>query len=170
MAEATIFWIVAFAAVGSGLAMVLARNAVHAALFLVATQLSLAIMFLLQGAFFIAALQIIVYAGAIMVLFVFVVMLLGVDKKEALVETLPLQRPIAAGLGLLLIGEISYLLVNRGFNLAVESGPLRAARGNVENIAGSLFTEWALPFEATSILLVVAVVGSMALAKKKLQP
>jgi NADH-quinone oxidoreductase subunit J len=170
MAEATIFWIVAFAAVGSGLAMVLARNAVHAALFLVATQLALAIMFLLQGAFFIAALQIIVYAGAIMVLFVFVVMLLGVDKKEALVEPLSLQRPIAAGLGLLLIGEISYLLVSRGFNLALESGPLRAARGSVEDIAGPLFTHWALPFEATSILLVVAVVGAMALAKKRLQP
>jgi NADH-quinone oxidoreductase subunit J len=170
MAEATIFWIVAFAAVGSGLAMVLARNAVHAALFLVATQLALAIMFLLQGAFFIAALQIIVYAGAIMVLFVFVVMLLGVDKKEALVESLPLQRPIAAGLGLLLIGEISYLLVSRGFQLAVESGPLKAARGNVETIASALFTDWALPFEATSILLIVAVVGAMALAKKNLQP
>ena len=171
MAEATIFWIVAFAAVGSGLAMVLARNAVHAALFLVGTQLALAIMFLLQGAFFIAALQIIVYAGAIMVLFVFVVMLLGVDKQEALVEPLPFQRPIAAGLGLLLIGEVSYLLVSRGFDLAVESGSLsKPAQGNVETIAGSLFTHWALPFEATSILLVVAVVGAMALAKKRLTP
>jgi NADH-quinone oxidoreductase subunit J len=168
MAEAAVFWIAAFAAVGAGLAMVLARNAVHAALFLVGTQLALAVMFLLQGAFFIAALQIIVYAGAIMVLFIFVVMLLGVDKKEALVEPLTLQRPLAAGLGLLLIVEVSYLIVSGGFQIRLGSESVGPVRGSVENISTALFTNWALPFEVTSILLVVAIVGAMALAKRRL--
>lgn len=173
MAEAGIFWVVAFAAIGSGVAMVLARNAVHAALYLVGTQLALAVMFLLQGAFFIAALQIIVYAGAIMVLFIFVVMLLGVDKREALIEPLSAQRPIAAALGILLIAEVSYLAVSRGFELtdAAEVPLTQAAQpGNVETIASALFTKWALPFEVTSVLLLVAMVGAMSLAKRKLQP
>lgn len=169
MAEAGIFWVVAFAAIGAGVAMVLARNAVHAALYLVGTQLALAVMFLLQEAFFIAALQIIVYAGAIMVLFVFVVMLLGVDKQEALIEPLSAQRPIAAALGILLVAEVSYLSVSRGFELTQPAQP-PPEPGSVETIASALFTNWALPFEVTSILLVVAVVGAMALAKRRLQP
>src|SRR5918999_3958186 len=109
MAEAAVFWIAAFTAIGAGLAMVLARNAVHAALFLVGTQLALAVMFLLEGAFFIAALQIIIYAGAIMVLFLFVIMLLGVDRRERLIEPIPGQRALAFGLGALLAAEIAYI-------------------------------------------------------------
>jgi NADH-quinone oxidoreductase subunit J len=165
--ELVLFFGVAAGAVAAGLGMVLARNAVHAALFLVATQLALAVMFLLQGAFFIAALQIIVYAGAIMVLFVFVVMLLGVDREEALIEPLSMQRPLAVGLGVVLVGEIVYLALGRGFRL--DSEP-RALSGDVETIARALFTDWALPFEATSVLLVVAVVGAMVLAKRRLEP
>lgn len=167
--EQVIFYIAAAGAVGAGLAMVLAKNPVHAALLLVGTQLALAVLFLLQGAFFIAVLQIIIYAGAIMVLFVFVVMLLGVDREEALIEPLRMQRPLAVGLGLILIAEVSYLLVSKGFEVSAiaRSAPVRG-EGNVEAVARVLFTDWAFPFEATSVLLVVAVVGALVLAKKRL--
>jgi NADH-quinone oxidoreductase subunit J len=169
--EAAVFWTTAVVALGAGVAMVLSRNAVHAALFLVATQLTLAVMFLLQGAFFIAALQIIIYAGAIMVLFVFVVMLLGVDKREALIEPLAMQRPLAVALGLLLAAEVGYLALSRGFRGRLEIFLQRPpVEGNVESIARELFTNWALPFEATSLLLVVAVVGAVVLAKRRLEP
>lgn len=168
--EALLFYFFAVTGVGSAVAMVIAKNAVHAALLLVAVQVALAIMFLLQGAFFIAALQVIVYAGAIMVLFIFVVMLLGVDKKEALVERLAFQRTLAVGLGLLLVAQIAYLAVRGALEVASE--PVVKAlpgEGNVEAVARVLFTNWALPFEATSILLVVAVVGAMVLAKRRIE-
>src|ERR671916_1836690 len=98
--------------------MLFTPNAVHTALFLVVTQVALAVAFLLQGAYFIAALQIILYAGAIMVLFLFVIMLLGVDRREALIDPLPGQRPLAVGLGALLAAEILWVAV-RGVELAL---------------------------------------------------
>ncbi|MBW3589553.1 MAG: NADH-quinone oxidoreductase subunit J [Actinobacteria bacterium] len=171
MIDASVFLLAAALALGSGVAMVLVRNAVHAALFLVASQLALAVLFLIQGAFFIAALQIIVYAGAIMVLFVFVVMLLGVDKRESLIEPLRFQREIGVGLGVLLIVAALYLGVGTSFavaDLPDSAGP-RSTEGNVEAVARELFTHWALPFEITSVLLIVAVVGTMVLAKRRLR-
>jgi NADH-quinone oxidoreductase subunit J len=159
-------------ALGSSLAMLFARNAVHAALFLVGTQLALAIAFLLQGAFFIAAVQIIVYAGAIMVLFLFVIMLLGVDRREALIEPLTGQRPLAIGLAAVLIVEVLYVVgrgleqVAGGQDRAADLVALNADPGNVKALAHSLFSTYVLPFEVTSILLVVAIVGVMTLAKR----
>jgi NADH-quinone oxidoreductase subunit J len=157
---------------GSAIAMLFAPNAVHVALFLVGTQVALAVAFLLQGAFFIAAIQIIIYAGAIMVLFLFVIMLLGVDRRERLIEPIPGQRPLAFGLGALLAVEIAYISF-RGVSLAagVEEGSesltaLNRDPGNVESIARALFGDFLLPFEATSVLLVVAIVGVMVLAKR----
>src|SRR5919199_4378655 len=93
-------------ALGCSIAMLFSPNAVHVALFLVGAQVALAVAFLLQGAFFDAIIQIIVYAGAIMVLFLFVIMLLGVDRRDALIEPLRGQRPLAIGLGALLAVEI----------------------------------------------------------------
>ncbi|MCA1840658.1 MAG: NADH-quinone oxidoreductase subunit J [Actinobacteria bacterium] len=166
-----VFIITAATALIAGLAMVMARHSVHAALFLVGVQISLAVLFLLEGAFFIAALQVIIYAGAIMVLFVFVIMLLGVDQKEALIEPLALQRPVAIGLGLALIAEALFLgtkhLVPGVASLGLDA-PLRG-EGNVEAVARVLFSKWSFPFEATSLLLFVAIVGVMVLAKRKLQ-
>jgi NADH-quinone oxidoreductase subunit J len=160
-------------ALGSSLAMLFAPNAVHVALFLVATQVALAVAFLLQGAFFIAAIQIILYAGAIMVLFLFVIMLLGVDRPEILTEPLPGQRPVAAGVGALLGAEIVYVAF-RGVDLAVASATggaealteINRDPGNVRAIANSLFGDYLLPFEETSVLLVVAIVGVMVLARR----
>jgi NADH-quinone oxidoreductase subunit J len=169
--DSAVFALAAALALGSGVAMVLVRNAVHAALFLVASQLALAVLFLIQGAFFIAALQIIVYAGAIMVLFVFVVMLLGVDKRESLIEPLRFQREIGLGLGVLLIVAALYLGVGTTFDVAdlPASAGAGAGEGNVEAVARELFTHWALPFEITSVLLIVAVVATMVLAKRRLR-
>jgi NADH-quinone oxidoreductase subunit J len=168
MIQIAVFAVIAAAAVLAGIFLVVTRNAVHSALFLVGVQLCLAVLFLLQGAFLVSVLQIMVYAGAIMVLFVFVVMLLGVDKKEALTEPLRWQRPLAAGLAVLLIGEAIYLALSQ--HIHVGNGDLKAAphEGNVQAVARVLFTHWALPFEATSVLLVVAVVGVMVVARRKM--
>ena len=170
--EWILFGVMFVVALGTSIAMLFAANAVHTALFLVAAQIALAVAFLLQGAFFVAAIQIIVYAGAIMVLFLFVIMLLGVDRREVLIEPLPGQRPLAIGLGALLAAQIGYVAW-RGLDLI---GPttegsnaltrLNEDPGNVESIARTLFSRYVLPFEATSILLVVAIVGVMVLAKR----
>jgi NADH-quinone oxidoreductase subunit J len=163
-----IFVIAAVLALGSALGMVLVRNAVHSALLLVTVQVALAILFLLQGAFFVAMLQVIIYAGAIMVLFVFVIMLLGVDRREVLIEPLLGQRALGIGLGAALLALGVYVVVQGGLRVstAAASGPV-GTEGNVEAVARVLFTDWAFPFEVTSILLVVAIAGVMVLARKK---
>ncbi len=170
--DAVVFGVMFVVALGSSLAMLFTPNAVHVALFLVATQVALAVAFLLQGAFFVAVVQIIIYAGAIMVLFLFVVMLLGVDRREALTEPLRGQRPLAVGLGALLAAQITYVAV-RGVELVAggedRSGVLEnlnRSPGNVKAIARALFGDYLLPFEVTSVLLVAAIVGVMALARR----
>ena len=170
--EQLVFGVVFVVAMGSSLAMLFMRNAVHVALYLVAAQIALALAFLLQGAFFVAAVQIIVYAGAIMVLFLFVIMLLGIDRREALIEPLPGQRPLAVGLGALLAAEIVYVSW-KGIELVSGIGANSTALddinrdpGNVEALARLLFSRYLLPFEATSVLLVVAIVGVMVLARR----
>lgn len=167
--EYLVFGVMFVVALGASLAMIFAKNAVHCALFLVATQVALALAFLLQGAYFIAAIQIIVYAGAIMVLFLFVIMLLGVDRREALEEPLSGQRPLALGLGALLIAEILFI-TSRGIELIGDAGneitKINEDPGNVLALARLLFSRYLLPFEVTSILLVVAVVGVMLLTRR----
>ncbi len=171
--DLVVFWIVAPVSVGAAVLMLLQRNAVHAALLLIVNQFTLAVFFVLLGAHLLAAVQVIVYAGAIMVLFLFVIMLLGVDRKDALVEPLPGQRPLALGLGALLAAEILYVAW-KGVTF-VEGGTQRGAEaltqlnrdpGNVRVIADALFSRYLLPFEVTSVLLVVAVVGVMVLARR----
>jgi NADH-quinone oxidoreductase subunit J len=170
--EILVFGVMFVMALGASIAMLFAPNAVHVALFLVATQVALAVAFLLQGAFFVAAVQIIVYAGAIMVLFLFVIMLLGVDRREALIEPLPAQRGLAVGLGALLAAGILYIAF-QGVNLVAGGGDGAAALnalnedpGNVKALARALFGRYLLPFEVTSVLLVVAIVGVMVLARR----
>ncbi|HZK52124.1 MAG TPA: NADH-quinone oxidoreductase subunit J [Actinomycetota bacterium] len=160
---------------GAGIAMLFARNAVHVALLLVLSQVGLAVAFLLQGAFFVAAIQIIIYAGAIMVLFLFVIMLLGVDRREALNEPLRGQRPLALGLGVLLTAQVLYVAwrgVDLTFAGAGEAAiqEVNAEPGNVLGIARVLFGRYLLPFEVTSVLLIVAVVGVMVLARRMTSP
>ncbi|MGH2692059.1 MAG: NADH-quinone oxidoreductase subunit J [Actinomycetota bacterium] len=160
-----VFWIVAPISAGAGVLMLLQRNAVHSALFLILNQFTLAVMFALLGAHFLAAAQVIVYAGAIMVLFLFVIMFLGVDRREALVEPIRGQRGLAIGLGVLLMAGV-FAAIRLGVGLSGAPGP--APRGdNVEAVGRTLFTKYVFPFEVTSILLIVAAIAAMVLARRR---
>ena len=166
-AEFVVFWVLAPIALIAAMAMVLSKNAVHGALFLVADLFCLAVMYLLLDAQFLFAVQIIVYTGAIMVLFLFVLMLVGVDRSDSLVETLRGQRAAGILLGLALIG-----LLGAGVGPAIWDLPERGlaeanSQGNVLGIARLLFTDYVLAFEVTSALLIVAAVGAMVLAHKE---
>lgn len=154
------------------LGVVLARNPVHSALFLVMTLFGVAVLFVAQDAQFLAAVQIIVYAGAIVVLFLFVIMLLGVDRTEVIEhESLPFQRPVGIALGLATLVEI-LVLAQTGWATGAASvaGPASGPGENVEKLASSIFTRYLLPFEITSVLLVIAVVGAVVLARKPTRP
>ncbi len=157
------FWVLAPIAILAALAMVIAKNAVHCALFLAAVMLSLAGMYALQDAPFLAAVQIIVYTGAILMLFLFVIMLVGVDSSDSLVETLRGQRIAAllvgVGFASLLIGSIGGAVVDSNVGLAQAN-----SEGNVVGIARLLFTKYVFAFEITSALLITAAVGAMVLA------
>jgi len=165
-----VFGVVFVFALGCSIAMLFAKNAVHTALFLVGSQVALAVAFLLQGAHFVAAVQIIIYAGAIMVLFLFVVMLLGVDRSEVLVEPLPAQRQVALALGVLLAAGITYVAVMSvdliGGDRTQALAAINRDPGNVLAVARTLFSRYLLGFEATSVLLVTAIVGVMVLARR----
>ena len=141
--------------------MVVARNPVHSALMLVMTLFGVAVLFVLQQANFLAAVQVIVYAGAIVVLFLFVIMFLGVDREEDVrAEPLRGQRPLAVGLvllgttGLLLLGQVSKWTTGQPSVAGTDTGA-----PNVNLLGKSLYTTYLFPFEATSALLIIAVVG-----------
>ena len=168
MTEAILFSLFAVAAVFFAFNVIFRRNAVHCALHLVGVLLSLSGMFILLNAQFIAAIQILIYAGAIMVLFLFVVMLLNV-RGEA-----PLLTPGAAkGFGfffaLIAFVELLWVVLTRG---GAEGTPEAAAAlppgfGSPAEIGRILYTTWLFPFEVTSILLLIAVIGAVVLAKRK---
>ncbi len=170
MADTVVFWIVAPIAVAAAIAMVLARRAVHAALFLIVNLFTLAILFLVLGAEFLFVVQIIVYAGAIMVLFLFVIMLLGVDQEVSLREQLQGQRVLAVLLALGLLAEV-VVAVRLGVGLHRTALPDFAAvnrGGNVQALAHVLFNQYFLPFEITSVLLIVAAIGAMLHGRRRI--
>ncbi len=161
------FIIVALVAIATALGMLFSRNAVYAALYLVLNFVSVAIFYLMLGAPFVALSQVTVYAGAIMVLFLFVIMLLGAEKLPP-AEVLPWQKPFAYVLGALLFIEAGIWLFFRAGTTASISSP-DATVGTMETIrqmSVMLFTEYLLPFEVTSILLLVAMIGAIVLTKK----
>ena len=164
--ESVAFWILAPIAVLAALAMVIAKNAVHCALFLAAVMMSLAGLYALQDAPFLAAVQVIVYTGAILMLFLFVLMLVGVDSSDSLVETLRGQRVAALVVGLgfaVLLGSTVVDAVTGG-NVGLEQAN---GDGNVVGIARLLFTRYVFAFEVTSALLITAALGAMVLAHKE---
>lgn len=165
--EAVTFWILAPVALGSAIALVLVRNAVHAALLLVLNLFCLAVFYAVQDAPFLAIVQVIVYAGAIMILFLFVLMLVGVDASDSLVETLRGQRLAAfiVGLGFvgLLIGALGDALLDAPSVGLAEANE----QGNVVAIGELLFTRYVFAFEATSALLITAALGAMVLAHRE---
>jgi NADH-quinone oxidoreductase subunit J len=164
-----VFWVFAPISVASAIGMLLMRNAIHAALFLIVNFFCLAVFFLLLDAPFLFAVQIVVYAGAIMVLFLFVIMLLGVDRGDDLRERLVAQRPLALALGAGFVIEI-VLAVRAGVGFAAKTPTGFDAvnePGNTQALAKILFRNYFFPFEATSILLIVAAIAAMVLGQRK---
>jgi NADH-quinone oxidoreductase subunit J len=164
MTPATIlFFVLALVAVVSAVGMLLSRNTVYAALLLIVNFGSIAMLYLVLGAPFIAFAQVTVYAGAIMVLFLFVIMLLGADRSS-FKETLRWQRPLAYILGAAMLVEAAYILVFKGG--AQPPLPTPAANfANPSDIGMALFNQYMLPFEITSVILLVATVGAIILTK-----
>jgi NADH-quinone oxidoreductase subunit J len=163
------FWVFAPVSVASAIAMLVQRNAVHAALLLIVNFFCLSVFYLLLDAPFLFAVQVIVYAGAIMVLFLFVIMLLGVDRREPLRERLFAQRPAAILLGVAVALEVGFAVraatglstrAPAGFDAVNEGGNARA-------LARVLFRDYVFPFEVTSVLLIVAAIAAMVLAQRR---
>ena len=155
------FGLIAFIVVGSALGLVLKRNPIHGALFLVVNLGGIAALYLTLGAEFLAAAQVIVYAGAIMVLFIFAIMVLIPGKDETGPDPRRRYRLLAIPLGAALLAELTLIALRRG---AAPPGP--GAAGGVEAMGRLLFTDYLFPFELTSVLLLAAMVGVMLLAKR----
>jgi NADH-quinone oxidoreductase subunit J len=166
-------WIVFLAgtliALSGAIGVVTLPNPVHAALSLVLTLFGVAVLFVAQAAHFLAVVQVIVYAGAVVVLFLFVIMLLGVDRTESEFASEPLrgQRPAAAVIGVAALGLLLALSqVDLTIGAKAVAGTADGPGTNVEKIADSVFTRYVFAFEITSVLLVIAVVGAVLLARK----
>jgi NADH-quinone oxidoreductase subunit J len=162
MVELVLFIIFGLAALFGAVTMVWARNPVYSAMGLMLSMFSVAVFYVSNSAHFVAAVQVIIYAGAVMTLFLFVIMLIGVDKAEDRRENLPIQRPVALGLmalfgaGVVVAGRLAWTTGIRN--------PLDPVNGTVEAIGNELFRRWVLPFEITALLLIVAAAGAIALA------
>ena len=159
-----VFFFILFAsmAIGCALALVAQRNPLYSAISLIGVFISLACLYVMLAAPFIAAVQVIVYAGAIMVLVVFVIMLLNVEQEERRQTRLKFLVPVAVLLAAVLIGEVTFILVSvQDFRVATPSSV-----GLTQSIGTMLFTRYLLPFEITSILLLMAIVGAMTLARR----
>ncbi|MCX5042864.1 NADH-quinone oxidoreductase subunit J [Aldersonia sp. NBC_00410] len=176
--EAVQFWILGAVAVIGALGVVLSPKAVYSAIFLAVTMIILAVFYLAQGAMFLGVVQIVVYTGAVMMLFLFVLMLVGVDSSDALVETLRGQRVAAAiagiGFGILLIAGIGNATAQAGLpgfaglqeaNSSAVGGTVPI--GNVEGLADLIFLRYVWAFELTGALLIAATVGAMILAHRE---
>ena len=154
--------------IGGAFGVITSRNPVHSALSLVLTMFGIAVLFIEQDAQFLAAVQVIVYAGAIVVLFLFVIMLLGVDRREVFGrESLRAQRPLAAAAGVIALGEVLLLARTTWATGAhAVNGPVGNSYDNVQRIAAEVFSTYLLPFEATAVLLVIAVLAAVYLARR----
>jgi NADH-quinone oxidoreductase subunit J len=162
MIEVVVFAVFAIAAVAGAVALVAARNPVHSAVGLLVTMFSMAVFYVLNGAHFIAVVQVLIYAGAVMTLFLFVIMLIGIDRDEDRHERIPLQRPIVIGLG---AGLLVLILLGGRTVWVVGGGRSGTAVGTIEEISDRLFGTWMLPFQSTVLLLTIAAVGTVALAR-----
>ena len=165
MVEALLFFAPASLIIIGALIVIFARNPVHNAMGLVMTLVSLAIIYITLNATFVAMVQMLVYAGAVMTLFLFVIMMIGVDKKEQSTDSIKGQTFLVSGVFLILISLLAYVAVSSDFKWdlwfpAVEYD----LEGTPQLIAGVLFTEWIFPFEIISILLIVATAAAIALA------
>jgi NADH-quinone oxidoreductase subunit J len=163
--EMVIFFILAAITVVTGIAVIAQRSAVRSALFLLLNFCSLAGLYILLNAQFVAMVQIILYAGAVVVLFLFVVMLLGLERAEEPPETRRYQALAGSLLGVLLLAGVVWALVSVGGNPSSAT----ATAGSVWNIGAALLSDFAVPFELASLVLLVAIIGAVVLAKAKLE-
>jgi NADH-quinone oxidoreductase subunit J len=167
--EAVTFWVLATLALIGALGVVMAANAVYCAMSLAMTMIVLAVFYMIEDALFLGVVQIVVYTGAVMMLFLFVLMLIGVDSAESLVETLRGQRvaAVAAGLafGIVLIAGIGNVATSRFLTngLSIDIAP----EGNVQGLAALIFSQYLWAFELTSALLITAAIGAMILAHRE---
>lgn len=164
-ADLLLFFSLAAIAVAAAIGMLLSRNAVYSALFLILNFATIAVFFLMLGAPFIAMAQVTVYAGAIMVLFLFVIMLLGAEQLGTEGRG-GWQRPLALLLTLGLLAETGYLVFGRG-DLVSMIQPAESGYASPQAVGELLFNEYLLPFEITSVLLLAAMVGVIVLTKEK---
>nr|WP_197503498.1 NADH-quinone oxidoreductase subunit J [Mycobacterium sp. E740] len=164
--EAVLFWVLGAVAVLGALGVVIAPKAVYSAMFLATTMIVLAVFYISQGALFLGVVQVVVYTGAVMMLFLFVLMLIGVDSSESLVEAIRGQRVAAivvgVGFGILLIGGIGNVSAGGFAGLGQAN-----AGGNVEGLAALIFVRYLWAFELTSALLITAALGAMVLAHRE---
>jgi NADH-quinone oxidoreductase subunit J len=164
--EAVTFWVLATLALIGALGVVMAANAVYCAMSLALTMIVLAVFYMIEGALFLGVVQIVVYTGAVMMLFLFVLMLIGVDSAESLVETLRGQRvaAVVAGLafGIVLIAGIGSV-ATQGYAGLTQAN----AGGNVQGLAALIFSQYLWAFELTSALLITAAIGAMILAHRE---
>ncbi|MEO3811239.1 NADH-quinone oxidoreductase subunit J [Sphaerisporangium sp. B11E5] len=168
MGETITFWVLAVVSVAAAFGLVFSRKAVYSALMLGVVMLSLAVLYAVQDAPFLAVVQIIVYTGAVMMLFLFVLMLVGVDSSDSLVETIRGQRfwAFVAGLGFAVL--LAAGLGNVAFGGAAGlGGAVQANGGNVPSLASLIFTRYVFAFEVTSALLITAALGAMVLAHRE---
>jgi NADH-quinone oxidoreductase subunit J len=166
--EELAFWVVAPLAVIGALMMLVSRKAVHSAMWIALTMGCLAILYVMQGALFLGVVQVVVYTGAVMMLFLFVLMLVGVDSSDSLVETLRGQRAAAVlaglGFGVLLVGAIGRAHTGSAEGVVAVNA---ADGGNVQALAHLIFTRYVWAFELTSALLITAAVGAMVLSHRE---
>lgn len=169
--EAVLFWVLGTVAVLGAIGVVAAPKAVYSAVFLACTMISLAVLYIAQDALFLGVVQVVVYTGAVMMLFLFVLMLIGVDSSDSLTETLRGQRVAAAiiglGFGILLIAGIGTASVAAFAGAPAPGGSSTASDGNVEAIAELIFVQYLWAFELTGALLITATLGAMVLAHRE---
>jgi len=170
MLETVLFVLLAVFAVGTAVLVILQRNPVSSAIFLIFTFFCLAGIYLLLHAEFIAAIQVLVYAGAIMVLFLFVIMLLNLEKEKRIVTRSRLLKGVGVLFGLALLVQIGTMFQSVLLEGMKGSYPPEkvASLGNTQVVARLLFTDFLLPFEITSVLLLVAIIGAVLLAKREI--
>jgi NADH-quinone oxidoreductase subunit J len=164
--QSTTFWVLAVISVAGALGVVLARKAVHCAVLLAAVMLSLAVLYALAGAPFLAFVQVIVYTGAVLMLFLFVLMIVGVTSADSVVETIKGQR-LAAGLGGIGLLVLLCLVVGKAVIGPAAKAGANLGSGNVGGLAALIFTKYVFPFEVTSALLITAALGAMVLAHRE---
>ncbi len=164
MIEAVLFVLLATVAVSGALAVVLARNPVYSAMGLLATMFALAVFYVVHLAHFVAAVQVIVYAGAVMTLFLFVIMLIGVDRAEDTSEHLPAQRKLVAVFIGVVVAVSGTLLFAVRFDWVIPEQAAADATGTIEELSRVLFSGWVLPIIGTAVLLTIGAVGALSLA------